>query len=146
MPNEELKREYEQRKERTAALTNLTLQSTDGVAIGPPTPTQEENDMLALGLMHPDEKQQSASDKAMPSVAAQQPLRRHAPCVTPSTAARYQVTAASQAMTPVRLIAQFIGRIIRSASESVWNKLRVGVAATAEPCAPVVSCSGVVSS
>ena len=72
MPNEELKREYEQRKERTAALTNLTLQSTDGVAIGPPTPTQEENDLLALGLMHPDEKQQSASDKAMPSVAAQQ--------------------------------------------------------------------------
>jgi hypothetical protein len=52
-------------------LTNLTLQSTDGSVLVP-TPTQEENDLLALGLMHPDEKSQSAQDKAMPSVAAQQ--------------------------------------------------------------------------
>ena len=37
-----------------------------------PTPTQEENDLLALGLMHPDEKAQSPQDKAMPSLAAQQ--------------------------------------------------------------------------
>jgi len=66
------KREYQQRKERTAALTNLTLASTDGTALGPPTPTQEENDLLALGLMHPDDKAVSPQDKAMPSVAAQQ--------------------------------------------------------------------------
>ena len=69
--NQELKREYEQRKERTATLTNATLQSTDGSVLVP-TPTQEENDLLALGLMHPDDKAQSAQDKAMPSVAAQQ--------------------------------------------------------------------------
>jgi hypothetical protein len=66
------KREYQQRKERTAALTNLTLNSTDGTALGPPTPTQEENDLLALGLMHPDDKAAPPQDKAMPSVAAQQ--------------------------------------------------------------------------
>ena len=69
--NPELQQEYQQRKERTATLTNLTLQSTDGSVV-PPTPTQEENDLLALGLMHPDDKAQAAQDKAMPSVAAQQ--------------------------------------------------------------------------
>jgi hypothetical protein len=69
--NPELRQEYQQRKERTATLTNATLQSTDGSVLVP-TPTQEENDLLALGLMHPDEKTQSAQDKAMPSVAAQQ--------------------------------------------------------------------------
>jgi hypothetical protein len=63
---------YQQRRERTAALTNLTLTSTDGTALGPPTPTQEENDLLALGLMHPDDKAAPPQDKAMPSVAAQQ--------------------------------------------------------------------------
>jgi len=69
--NPELRQEYQQRKERTATLTNATLQSTDGSVLVP-TPTQEENDLLALGLMHPDEKTQSPQDKAMPSVAAQQ--------------------------------------------------------------------------
>ncbi len=69
--NPELRQEYQQRKERTATLTNATLQSTDGSVLVP-TPTQEENDLLALGLMHPDEKAQSPQDKAMPSVAAQQ--------------------------------------------------------------------------
>jgi len=71
MENPELRQEYEQRKERTAALTDLTLQSTDGSMV-PPTPTQEENDLLALGLMHPDDKAQAPQDKMMPSVAAQQ--------------------------------------------------------------------------
>lgn len=71
MPDEAVKKDYEQRKERVATLTNLTLQSTDGTAFRP-TPTQEENDLLALGLMHPDEKAPPATDKAMPSVAAQQ--------------------------------------------------------------------------
>jgi len=69
--SDELKQEYTQRRERTAALTNLTLQSTEGTAVRP-TPTQEENDLLALGLMHPDEKAPPATDKAMPSLAAQQ--------------------------------------------------------------------------
>jgi hypothetical protein len=71
--NEELQPEYQDRKERTAALTNLTLQSTDGGGMTqPPTPTQEENDLLALGLMHPDDKAQAPQDKGMPSLAAQQ--------------------------------------------------------------------------
>jgi len=69
--SDDVKKDYEQRKERVATLTNLTLQSTDGTAIRP-TPTQEENDLLALGLMHPDEKAPPAMDKAMPSLAAQQ--------------------------------------------------------------------------
>jgi hypothetical protein len=66
------KTEYQQRRERTAALTSMTLASTDGTALGPPTPTQEENDLLALGLMHPDDKAVPPQDKGMPSVAAQQ--------------------------------------------------------------------------
>lgn len=66
-----LKAEYTQRKERTATLTNITLASTEGRDL-PPTPTQEENDLLALGLMHPDEKAAPVQDRAMPSVAAQQ--------------------------------------------------------------------------
>jgi hypothetical protein len=70
MANEELKQEYEQQKERRATLTTMTLASTDGMA-QPPTPTQEENDLAALGLLHPDEKAQ-ADLKPMPSVAAQQ--------------------------------------------------------------------------
>jgi hypothetical protein len=69
--SDDVKKEYEQRKERTAKLNEITLQSTDGTAIRP-TPTQEENDLLALGLMHPDEKAPPAMDKAMPSLAAQQ--------------------------------------------------------------------------
>lgn len=71
--NEELQQEYQDRKERTATLTNLTLQSTDGGGMTQqPTPTQEENDLLALGLMHPDDKAQAGQDKGMPSLAAQQ--------------------------------------------------------------------------
>jgi hypothetical protein len=73
MANEELQQEYQDRKERTAALTDLTLQSTDGGGMTlQPTPTQEENDLLALGLMHPDDKAQAGQDKGMPSLAAQQ--------------------------------------------------------------------------
>lgn len=75
MANEQLQQEYQQRKERTAALTNLTLQSTDGTSL-PPTPTQEENDQIALGLMHPDDKKQSPPDKAMPSLEAQRAYLR----------------------------------------------------------------------
>lgn len=65
-----VKTEYEQRKERTAALTNLTLQATDGNS-QQPTPTQEENDLAALGLLHPDEKSNPPANP-MPPLAAQQ--------------------------------------------------------------------------
>jgi hypothetical protein len=60
--------EYDQQKERRAALTNLTLRVTESAV---PTPTQEEIDLTKLGLLHPDEKSQGAAPE-MPTVAAQQ--------------------------------------------------------------------------
>ena len=66
----EAKTQYEQRKERVARLTELTLQSTDGTMFRP-TPTQEENDLFALGLLDPDDKVPPPQDRVMPSVAAQ---------------------------------------------------------------------------
>lgn len=95
--NEQLAQDYQQRKERTAALTNLTLQSTDGNSL-PPTPTQEENDKFALGLMHPDEKVTPPQDKLMPPLGAQQAYLRDgtalptAPTTTTTTAPRSTTT------------------------------------------------------
>jgi len=60
--------DYDQQKERRAALTNLTLRVTESAV---PTPTQEEIDLTKLGLLHPDEKSQGAAPE-MPTVAAQQ--------------------------------------------------------------------------
>lgn len=57
--------DYQKRKEEVAQRTAATLQSTDGREL-PPTPTQEENDLIALGLMHPDEKAVPPQDKAAP--------------------------------------------------------------------------------
>lgn len=68
---QDLKTNYQQQKERRATLTNLTLQSTDGRDL-PPTPTQEENDLLALGLMHPDDKAAPVEDRGMPPLGEQQ--------------------------------------------------------------------------
>ena len=65
MPTEE---EYQQDKTRRANLTQQTLAVTEGQT---PTPTQEENDKLALGLMHPDEKAAPTAPE-MPAVAVQQ--------------------------------------------------------------------------
>jgi hypothetical protein len=62
--------EYNQRRERVAALTAASLTATDGMA-QQPTPTQEENDKLALGLMGVDEKS-SPPANPMPPLAAQQ--------------------------------------------------------------------------
>jgi len=62
------RQEYDQQKERRAALTNLTLRVTESQT---PTPTQEENDLARLGLLHPDEKSQPNAPE-MPTVAAQQ--------------------------------------------------------------------------
>jgi hypothetical protein len=70
MADDQIAQDYAQRKERVATLTKLTLESTDGTTVQP-TPTQEENDKAALGLLHPDEKAQAA-DKPMPPLAAQQ--------------------------------------------------------------------------
>ena len=63
-----LRTEYEQQKERRAALTNLTLRVTESAT---PTPTQEEIDLTKLGLLHPDEKSPGTAPE-MPTVAAQQ--------------------------------------------------------------------------
>jgi len=62
------KEEYEADKARRATLAQQQAEVTAGSA---PTPTQEENDLAALGLLHPDEKA-AASTAEMPSVAAQQ--------------------------------------------------------------------------
>jgi hypothetical protein len=62
--------EYNQRRERVAALTAASLTATDGMA-QQPTPTQEENDKLALGLMGVDEKS-SPPANPMPPLVAQQ--------------------------------------------------------------------------
>ena len=54
-----------------------------------PTPTQEENDLLALGLMHPDEKKPSGMpEEVMPHTATrethpQQQRREPAPAASP---------------------------------------------------------------
>ena len=65
---QQVRQDYEQRKERTAALTNATLRVTE---TSEPTPTQEENDLAKLGLLHPDEKSQRAAPE-MPPLHAQQ--------------------------------------------------------------------------
>jgi hypothetical protein len=59
--------EYDEQKERRAALTTSTLMVTENSR---PIPTQEENDLLRLGLMHPDEISQPASPK-MPALEVQ---------------------------------------------------------------------------
>jgi len=55
--------EYRADKEARAKLTQATLLASQNT----PTPTQEENDLLKLGLMHPD-------DKASPDVQEMPPL------------------------------------------------------------------------
>jgi hypothetical protein len=67
--------EYQQRADRVATLTNLTLQSTDGTTRAP-TPTQMENDLLALGLMDIDNKAPRIQNEVMPPLAAQQAYLR----------------------------------------------------------------------
>jgi hypothetical protein len=53
-----------------AELTEQTLKVTSQ---SQPTPTQEENDLLRLGLMHPDEKV-NPDNPEMPSLAVQQAM------------------------------------------------------------------------
>jgi hypothetical protein len=91
-----VKTEYEQRKERTAQLTNLTLQATDGNS-QQPTPTQEENDLAALGLLHPDEKSNPPANP-MPPLAAQQAYLREGTAL-PSAPAPVTTTATTAPRT-----------------------------------------------
>jgi hypothetical protein len=65
---QEGKQAYQQQTERTRALTDLTLRLTESQT---PTPTQEENDLAKLGLLHPDEKSVPNSPE-MPPLHAQQ--------------------------------------------------------------------------
>lgn len=62
------KEQYEADKQARATLTEQTLKVTGGST---PTPTQEENDLLRLGLMHPDEKA-DPDNPVMPQLAVQQ--------------------------------------------------------------------------
>jgi hypothetical protein len=66
--------QYRADQEARAALTKKTLEVTEQ---NQPTPTQEENDLLRLGLMHPDDKA-SPQNPEMPPVAVQQAALRHA--------------------------------------------------------------------
>jgi len=65
--------QYQAHKEARAALTQQTLAVTEGQT---PTPTQEENDKLRLGLMHVDEKK-DPNNPEMPPVAVQQAAVEH---------------------------------------------------------------------
>ena len=62
--------QYQADKAARAQLTAATLSQTEQ---GTPTPTQEENDKLALGLLHPDDKAPDGSP-VIPSLAAQNAL------------------------------------------------------------------------
>jgi hypothetical protein len=55
MADDPRKAEHDQ---RVKALNEANLASAKAQQM-PPTPTQEENDLFALGLMHPDEKDAS---------------------------------------------------------------------------------------
>ena len=60
--------EYQADKARRAELTTQTLTVTGQSS---PTPTQEENDKLRLGLMHPDDKVDPGNPE-MPPLGVQQ--------------------------------------------------------------------------
>ena len=64
------KEQYEADKQARATLTEQTLKVT---AESTPTPTQEENDLLRLGLMHPDDKA-APDNPVMPQLAVQQAM------------------------------------------------------------------------
>lgn len=70
-----VKAEYEQTKTRQAEITAMSLEVSESQQ---PTPTQEENDLLALGLMHPDDKAVAAAPE-MPPVGAQQAYLANVP-------------------------------------------------------------------
>jgi hypothetical protein len=65
---QEGKQDYQQQTERRRALTDLTLRVTESQT---PTPTQEENDLAKLGLLHPDEKE-DPNNPEMPPLHVQQ--------------------------------------------------------------------------
>ena len=66
--------QYRADQQARAALTAQQLKVTEQ---SQPTPTQEENDLLRLGLMHPDDKA-NPDNPEMPSLAAQQALLQKA--------------------------------------------------------------------
>jgi hypothetical protein len=66
--NMPMKEEYQALMEARKKLTEQTLLATEQ---SQPTPTQEENDRLRLGLMHPDEKV-SPDNPEMPPLHQQQ--------------------------------------------------------------------------
>jgi hypothetical protein len=66
MDEEQYRADQKVRAELTEQTLKVTSQSQ-------PTPTQEENDLLRLGLMHPDEKA-TPDNPEMPSLAVQQAM------------------------------------------------------------------------
>src|SRR5436190_23216104 len=69
------KAEYEQTKSRRAEITAMSVEVTEKQQ---PTPTQEENDLAALGLLHPDDKAPGGAPE-MPPVGAQQAYLANVP-------------------------------------------------------------------
>jgi hypothetical protein len=55
------------------ALREARAKADKAMAESMPTPTQEQNDLLRLGLMHPDEKANEASPTQHPRGAASEP-------------------------------------------------------------------------
>jgi len=53
--------------------------------MAPPTPSQEENDMLALGLMHPDDKTSHEFEPPKPAAGRSVPRSSPTPTSTSST-------------------------------------------------------------
>jgi hypothetical protein len=78
MTDEEMaavKTDYEQTKSRRAELTAMSLQVSESQQ---PTPTQEENDLAALGLLDPDDKAVPAAPE-MPPLGMQQAYLANVP-------------------------------------------------------------------
>jgi len=78
MTNEQKKAEHEA---RVKALNEANLQTAAAQQAGP-TPSQEEIDLISLGLMHPDQKTSHETKAPKP------PAAERAPEPTPTTTRR----------------------------------------------------------
>jgi len=65
-------------------------------AQGKPTPTQEENDLAAMGV-HVTEHEPDGSPEEAPHTATQQPAAKHVEAKKPATTSGYQTSSAAPA-------------------------------------------------
>jgi hypothetical protein len=97
MDQEQAKAQYRADQAARAKLTEQTMTVT---AQSKPTPTQEENDLLKLGLMHPDEKVDPGNPEMPPPGVQQEVLNRAQSSVNPSPKAPARAAAASTSAAP----------------------------------------------